>query len=119
MEERIRRFRELTTRMLGERSGGGAWYPEELREEAIGCVQAATAQGSSVRGVAVALGVSHATLYRWMARKKRVPVRKVEIVQSEPARREGSSSLVLVTPQGYRVEGLALGEVARLLETLR
>lgn len=119
MEERIRRFRELTSRLLGERTGRGTWYPQELREEAIGCAQAAAAQGSSLRGLAAALGVSHATLYRWVARGKEIPVRKVEIVQSEPSRREGSTSLVLVTPQGYRVEGLGVGDVARLLEALR
>jgi hypothetical protein len=118
MEERFRRFRELISRLLGERAGRGAWYPPEIREEAIGCAQAAVAQGGNLREVSEALGVSHATLCRWM-RKRENALRKVEIVQSEPARREGSRGLVLVTPQGYRVEGLCVADVASLLEALR
>jgi DNA invertase Pin-like site-specific DNA recombinase len=118
MEERIRRFRELTSQLLSERRGLRGWYPEELQEEAIGCAQAAVAQGQSVRGVAAALGVSHGTLYRWLE-KRGGQLRKVEVVQSEVVRCERSSNLVLVTPQGYRVEGLGVGDVARLLEVLR
>jgi hypothetical protein len=134
MEEQIGRFRELSRRLLGGRPGRSGWYPQELREVAVGCAQAAVAQGSNLRELAVALGVSHASLCRWVAKAKpgerghdvaRVaegrcaPVHRVEIVPSEPAVGERSSGLVLVTPQGYRVEGLAVGDVARLLEVLR
>lgn len=118
MEERIRRFRELTSRLLSERSCRGAGYPEELREEAVGLVQEGLAQGSSLREVAVRLGVCHATLYRWLARKE-VRLRRVEIVPEPVTRCEAAHGLVLVTPQGYRVEGLGLGDVPRLLEMLR
>ncbi len=134
MEERIRRFRELATQLLGERPSRGGAYPAELREEALGCAQVARAQGRSVRELAVALGVSPAGLYSWMAIAKQaerghdlarevvacpVAVRRVEIVPEPRARDEGSSGLVLVTPRGYRVEGLGVGDVARLLEVLR
>src|SRR5882724_1182864 len=106
MEERIRRFRELTTQLLGERPSGGGAYPAELREEAIGCAQVARAQGRSLRELAVALGVSPAALYSWVAMAKEaerghdlarevvcrpVAVRRVEVVPGDRARGEGSS----------------------------
>lgn len=133
MEERIRHFRELTTRLVGERTGR-CLYPQELREEAIDCAQEAAAQGGSLRKLAMALGVSHATLCRWVARARGaeqgrdlarevvscpVALRHVDVVQGELACGGGSSGLVLVTPQGYRVEGLGVSDVARLLEALR
>lgn len=77
MEERIRRFRELSSRLVGDRAGRGSWYPQEVREEAVGCAQAALAEGGSLRDVSVALGVSHASLCRWVAREKRAALRKV------------------------------------------
>lgn len=134
MEERIRRFRELTTQLLGERPSRGGAYPAEVREEAIGCAQVARAQGRSLRELAVALGVSPAALYSWVAMAKEaerghdlsrevvcrpVAVRRVEVVAGDRGRGECSSGLVLVTPHGYRVEGLGVGDVARLLEALR
>ena len=134
MEERIRRFRALTTQLMSERASRGGAYPEELREEALSCAQVAREQGRSLRELAVALGVSPSALYSWMAIAKQaerghdlarevvsrpIAVRRVEIVPEQRARGEGSSGLVLVTPQGYRVEGLGVGDVARLLEVLR
>jgi len=118
MEERIVRFRELTRRLLSERTCRGAGYPEDLREEALGLVQEGLAQGASLREVAVKLGICPATLYRWLG-KKEGRVRRVEIVPEPLLPVERAQGLVLVTPRGYRVEGLGLGDVTRLLEVLR
>jgi transposase-like protein len=134
MEEQIRRFRELTSQLMGERPSRGVAYPEELREEALGCVHAARAQGRSLRELAVDLGVGASSLYSWVAIAKQaergqdlagkvvarpVAVRRVEVIPDARGRSECSGGLVLVTPQGYRVEGLGVGDVAQLLEVLR
>lgn len=119
MEEQMVRFRESLRRLLSEgacRSGAG--YPQELRQEAVELVREGLAQGMGLREVAVRLGICHATLYRWLG-KREGPVRRVEIVPEPAAREELAGRLVLVTPGGYRVEGLGLGEVTRLLEVLR
>jgi hypothetical protein len=134
MEERIRRFRELSSQLIGKRPSRGGKYPQELQEEAVGCARVAREQGSSLRALGAQLGISHATLCRWMALEKQaergqdlarevvsrpVAVRRVEIVPGARGRSECSGGLVLVTPQGYRVEGLVVADVARLLEVLR
>jgi len=119
MEERIRWLRDSVRRHLGGRTGRGVRYPRELREAAVACAQEALRAGKRVEAVAADLGVSGVTLARWLERSP--GVRRVEVVL-EPtagAMAQPAKSLVLVTPQGYRVEGLDLGMMAVLLEALQ
>jgi transposase-like protein len=119
MEERVRWFRDSVRRHLGGRTGRGVRYPRELREEAVACARESLRSGKRVEAVAADLGVSGVTLARWLERSP--GVRRVEVVAETTAGaiRPPAKSLVLVTPQGYRVEGLDLGMVAVLLEALR
>lgn len=119
MEERVRRFRERVRRHLGGREGRGVRYPPELRAEAVACARAAVSAGQGVGAVAAALGVSSMSLSRWLEGSP--SVRRVEVMAESAgagAAAPAASSLVLVTPQGYRVEGLDLGSVMALLESL-
>ncbi|MDP9120689.1 MAG: hypothetical protein M3O15_04870 [Acidobacteriota bacterium] len=86
----------------------------------MACAQEALGRGVGLEEVATVLGVSEPTLSRWLERQ-RGPLRRVEVVAQEEAadRPRLAGALVLVTPHGYRVEGLELGEVAALLEALR
>jgi hypothetical protein len=78
------------------------------------------AEGTAIDVLATAAGISGPTYYNW---KKRLgppgalalrPVEVVDaVVTAVPA-----ASLVLLSPTGYRVEGLDLGGVAQLLRAL-
>jgi hypothetical protein len=69
------------------------------------------------------MGISAGTLGRWMdgAAAQANQLRMVEVVaggQVPSQERDEAEGLVLVTAAGHRVEGLALAEVALLLEAL-
>lgn len=101
----------------GER-GRGKRYPAELRGRVAAWAQGRREAGASWVDVAQELGLGLDTVRRWCVPKKPavtsrslLPVRVVES-PAEPAR------LILVSPNGFRVEGLTLTEAASLLKAL-
>jgi hypothetical protein len=111
MRERLELFR----REAGERAG--LRYSPELRELGRECAGLVMAAGGSRRQAASELGVSEATLVRWL-RKDVAAVRGglCEVVVADRSRASGS--LELVSPSGWRLEGLAVSEAAELLAAL-
>ncbi len=104
--------------LRGER-GRGKRYPNELRGRVVAWAQGRRQTGVSWVDIAQELGVGLDTVRRWCVSTKPVVVASrsllpVRIVESpaEPAR------LVLVSPNGFRVEGLTLTEAASLLKAL-
>lgn len=59
-------------------------------------------------------GISEVTYYSWRRGEKRVAFRSVSVTATQTV----STGPVLVTPSGYRVEGLAMAEMAQLLRFL-
>jgi transposase-like protein len=105
--------RALEDAVAGRR-GGERRYPQELRSRAASYLHEQDAAGVGARAVAAELGLPVMTLKRWA---RQVPVRfRPVLVSSSPAVR--GSAPVLVTPGGYRIEGLALDDVAMLLRAL-
>ena len=118
MEARIERYRRAVERTLGGRPGRGARYGEDLRQEAVLLARAGMLAGKSLRSVAGELGVGCATLGRWLEGERSV-LRPVEIQGAEREEEPGqSSSLVLVTPSGWRLEGLRREDIPELLRVL-
>lgn len=121
MDELLEAFRQ-GLRESGVRPGVGIRYPEFLRELAVGYFELARRAGHSRRQVVEALGVADATLQRWdeevgtaaVEAAESVALHEVVLTDSRP-----SGSLRLITPEGYRVEGLGIGELAELLRALR
>ena len=75
--------------------------------------------GHSRAQVARAVGISFPTLEAWLARPGRPGVRPVAVVPERDPEPAPRSAVVLVTPQGFRVEGLdgdALVAVLRALQ---
>ena len=73
------------------------------------------AAGCSSSEIARSLGIHVHTVYRW---RKEVPgggFRRVHVTQPVPVQ---VGTVSLVTPGGYRVEGLSLEQVAMLLRAL-
>ena len=118
MPTRVEQFRSAVARSLGGRPGRGARYREDLRQEAIALARTGLSEGKSLGRVAEELGIGPATLTRWFERGGAgEPLRPVE-VQREEAEPGQASSLVVVTPSGWRIEGLRLAEIAELLRVL-
>lgn len=95
-------------------------YPGDLRAEVAAVAERAIDAGWSRRQVVDSLGLSAPTVVRWMARES-VHFRTVSVVEDEQAstvRRE-TASLCVVTPGGWRIEGLDLESVRELLEWAR
>jgi len=81
--------------------------------------------GESVSAVARRLEVTPLTLERWLAsapQEAAPPVMREVVVRDAagaPAGEQGEMGLTLVTPDGFRVEGLAAAELVEILRALR
>ena len=106
----------------GLRAGPGVRYPRALRELAVAYFHEAHHQGHSRRWTAESLGVSDVTLSRWVEETELgvpnavgvAPLHEVVLSDSSPR-----GSLSLVTPEGFRIEGLSLAELAEVVRALR
>ena len=101
--------------------GRGKRYPEPLRQLAVGFATEAQACGWSGSRIARRLGVSWATLERWCATQPAaepsVGMREVVVRDEAPSSTELRP--VLVTPEGYRIEGLGQADLVEILRALR
>jgi transposase len=112
MEAEAREFRRRARRENAGRGGTSLRYSHELRVDAVGYLKQKKLSGESVQQVASELGVSNWSLSRWASESEGV-VRRVEVVDTEE-----SAELSLVTPRGYRIEGLTEEGLLRLVERL-
>jgi len=117
MEELAKRFRRRA-REAGC-GGPGQRYPAELRRMASGYWSLASSAGQSLSEAARALGIREVTLGRWaresVGGEGAKPGTLCEVVLASSA----DGGRALVTPSGYRVEGLSLAELRELLSELR
>lgn len=77
------------------------------------------AEGRGVRSLAAEYGISENTYYNWLRAEclgTEVPFRSVEITALVPV--IPASTVSLMSPGGYRVEGLSVEDAARLLRAL-
>lgn len=130
LEKELEQFRQEAQRLKAGRRSGSLPFPEALRAFAVRYAEHTVAAGGTVTDAAQQLGVSGPTLYEW--RKGRpaghrrpkaagegaalVPVHLSE----RPARAEVAAApqVALVSPSGWRVEGLTLEATAQLLGRL-
>ena len=113
-DEFIRRRRSIVV-------GRGKRYPEDLRRLAVGFATEAEACGWKGSRIARRLGIAWATLERWCATQ---PVAEFGGAMREVVVRDDETSPaelhpVLVTPEGYRIEGLRQEELVAILRALR
>ncbi len=117
------RIEELRHALATERSNctGRRWRAtDSLRARVVAAVKHERARGRSLGQIAVALGVRINLLRRWLRRpaspSSAAPAfRPVTLRARDSA---GTSGLVLVTPSGFRLEGLDLPTALTLLQTL-
>lgn len=118
----------LADRFVEERdqvggSGPGQRVPEALRVLAVRYARwAMEDEGESLSGAARRLSVGAVTLRRWLeSARDSVPAMREVVVRDLPAAKgePPSPCLSLVTPEGFRVEGLSPAEVVELVRALQ
>ncbi len=130
LEKELEQFRQEAQRLKAGRRSGSLPFPEALRAFAVRYAEHLVAAGGTVTDAAQQLGVSGPTLYEW--RKGRpaghrrpnpaeksaalVPVRVRP--PSMDVRGAGVPPVALVSPSGWRVEGLSVESAAQLLGKL-
>lgn len=92
--------------------GHGRRYPEGLRARATTLAKAARRSGTSWSAIADAVGVNVETLRVWCRSSEQPKMRRVVIAD------EQSSQVTIVSPSGFRVEGLSMRDAIALLEKL-
>ena len=120
MADRFSSLRLQIARSLrGDRSRATR-YPATTRREAVRLARAESARGVAVAATARALGLRPRTLGLWLRSHRGPQLRRVEVIEaSSPQPVEPEARASVVTPQGYRVEGLDLAALVRLLQELR
>lgn len=109
----------LRRELASVEKGRGKRYPEQLRSRVITWAAGRRAAGASWEQIKRELGQRFDTVRRWCSAESRgastsralVPVR---IVRDEPAAR----TVAVISPAGFRVEGLTLSEAAAMLREL-
>lgn len=101
-------------------------YPEEIKGRAVAWARKRRASGASYDILAADLGISVMTVWEWLKapagkqrpkRRKKPALLPVQIVPEEGPR-AGKPGPVVVTPNGIRVEGLSVEQIAALLGSL-
>ncbi len=97
--------------------GPGLWFPQSLRDRVVEWALARReSTGESWETIGLELGIAGESVRRWCARSdKAAPrMRRVEIVSDDRA----EPAVSIVSPTGYRVEGLSLAAAAAMLRML-
>jgi hypothetical protein len=116
MDDAIRRLRSHARHLTRGTALQGIRYPAPFRAAAVQLARAQVARGAPVARVARTLGLPGRSLARWLERPP-APVLRPVAMAPEPvlAPRAG---LVVITPQGLRVEGLDGETLVALLRAL-
>jgi len=101
---------------LGPR-GRTSRIPDAVRAEVLAYAHRERAAGRSWAGIAATVGLSAGALKNWS--QTPAPARRlVPVAVATPAPEGPGAALVVVSPGGYRVEGLDLATATALLRAL-
>ncbi len=113
MDAAVRRFRQDAALHLDRRTGTAIRYTPALRRRAVVIARKGRGAGVAVAAVARDLGVRPRALRLWLQSPARLRLRRVAIAPVAAVERP-----VLITPQGFRVEGLDAAGLVALLRAL-
>ena len=108
MEKKLEEFRKASERARA--AGGRARYSQEMRSFAIGFAKERIGRGGTISSSAKELQVAEATLNRWL--KNSGSFKEVHI---QPPM---GNAVTIVTPSGYRLEGLDIESAASILRAI-
>jgi len=97
----------------------GKRFEPELRRRVVAYAERRRREGASWLSIAEELGACFETVRRWCSRGSVASrsLRRVEVV-AEAIVAAPTSSLVVITPNGIRIEGVALEQVVVLVRAL-
>jgi hypothetical protein len=119
MDTAIRRLRSQARQLARGKGRTAVRYPAAFRNAVVRLVRTRRGPGRSVERLARALGISSPTLAHWLRPPARPVLRPIALVpepRPEPAR--PTTSVVLITPHGLRVEGLDCDGLIAVLRAL-
>lgn len=90
-------------------------YSRQEREAIVEQVRRLRSDGMAMSGVVAEVGVSQMTLAKWLRESNPAPAFLPVVVGSASS---ASAALALVTPSGYRIEGLTMDALLALLGRL-
>ena len=99
-------------------TGRGARYPAELRIRLTAFARRLRANGWSWGRIGSSVGLPGETLRLWLERDARRQPRLVRVAVMPPPPPSVPPTFSLVSPTGWRVEGLSLGSVVELIRGL-
>jgi hypothetical protein len=101
---------------LGAR-GRTTRIPDAVRARVVEYVRGQRGRGKAWRSIAEEVGLSATVLQRWMRGAPNAPHRLARVkVVADP---QATATVSLVSPSGYRIEGVRLEAALRALEALR
>ena len=126
MDEEMEQMRAEIADAVQVARGGGHWYGKRLQERVIGYAQRVREQGESYERIAQRIGIPLTTLYVWLRGPKELPAVKAGEFRPVTVDEQGAAcdgvnarGVALVTPAGYRIEGLGIEDLKQLLRELR
>jgi lambda repressor-like predicted transcriptional regulator len=117
MDPEIKRLRDAFAESRRPVAGVRHRCPADLREQIVSQARALRRQGLSLRAIASRFAMSPKTLANWLQRYPGT-LRPVTIASSCAMAPRPSDGIKIVTPQGYRIEGLGVDEVVALVKAL-
>jgi hypothetical protein len=118
MDDRIRQLRVQARQLTHGKVPRAVRYPVAFRAAALAVARPRVGRGVAIARVARDLGVSTQCLGRWLrTRPGPAPLRRVAVAP-EPEAPRPPFGLVLLTPQGHRVEGLDRDGLVAVLRAL-
>lgn len=113
MSKRLARVRAM---VASHEAGRGRRYPTAVQDEVVRYARERRSEGASWSVIADEVGVWFETLRRWCTAEAPPPTMvEVEVVDDRPP----PSSVVIVSPSGYRLEGLDAASAVAALRALR
>jgi len=117
MDEKIDAFREEVLKWRGTRRKGARPYTAEMKTKALQLAKDLQKQGLAMDVVGKRIGICAATLYLWRSSSKRSRMVPVKVVRAEPPVTT-TPYFTLVSPRGYRLEGLPVKLAMAMLQEI-
>ena len=116
--DRAQQFRAAAERHNEDRGRTGWRYPPEIRTLAMEHCQEQREIGRAYSKIAAELGITGASLSRWLEEENPAPAHSflpVQILEPPEANEPVSGTLNVVTPNGLRIEGLVWSQTLELV----